>query len=116
WPERLSDPEIRYSLKIPNTDLWKSGNITTGRGLIESVTRRIFELEDDAKSRDRIAETKRRQILELTGVKDRAFTYDDELAHQRRRLEQIKAELEKSSNQSGTTNGEPALHVEMCQT
>ena len=33
WPEHISDPEIRYSFRIPNTDLWKSGNITTGRGL-----------------------------------------------------------------------------------
>jgi hypothetical protein len=32
WSERIWDPEIRYSFKIPNTDLWKSGNVTTGRG------------------------------------------------------------------------------------
>jgi hypothetical protein len=112
WPERLSDPEIRYSLKIFNTDLWKSGNITTGRGLIESITRRISELEEDAKSRDRVAETKRRQILELTGLKDRAFTYEDELLHQRRRLEQVKVELEKCSNQTATVNGEAELNNE----
>ena len=31
-PERMSDPEIRYSFKIPNTDLWKSGNITPDAG------------------------------------------------------------------------------------
>ena len=39
-PERMSDPEIRYSFKIPNTDLWKSGRITTGRGMAESITRK----------------------------------------------------------------------------
>ena len=98
WPERISDPEIRYSIKIPNTDLWKSGNITTGRGLAESVSRKIAELDDDARHRDRIAETKRRQIVELTGLQNRAFTHSDELAQQRRRLEDVKLELEKSSN------------------
>ena len=59
-PERMSDPEIRYSFKIPNTDLWKSGNITPGRGFAESVTRKMAELEDNAKYRERISETKRR--------------------------------------------------------
>jgi len=102
FEERVSDPEIRYSFKIPNTELWKSANITTGRGLVESVARKVAELPDDASYRDRIAETKRRQIVELTGLQDRAFTHDAELAEQRRRHEEVMAELEKSSNQSGT--------------
>jgi hypothetical protein len=102
WPEHISDPEIRYSFRIPNTDLWKSGNITTGRGMVESVTRKIAELQDDAKYRDRIAESKRRQIVELTGLQDRAFTHADELTQQRRRLEEVMAELEKSTNPPGT--------------
>jgi N12 class adenine-specific DNA methylase len=100
-PERISDPEIRYSFKIPNTDLWKSGNITTGRGLAESVARKMAELEDDAKHRDRIAETKRRQIVELTGLQDRTFTHAEELTQQRVRLEEVKAELEKPSTAGG---------------
>ncbi|MCL2648439.1 MAG: hypothetical protein FWD61_15760 [Phycisphaerales bacterium] len=45
----MTDSEIRYSFHIPNTDLWKSGIITTGRRFIESVARRIAELTDDAK-------------------------------------------------------------------
>jgi hypothetical protein len=98
FEERVSDPEIRYSFKVPNTDLWKSGNITTGRGLVESVTRKVAELQEDAGYRDRIAETKRRQIVELTGLQGRAFTHDAELAEQRRRLEEVMMELEKSSN------------------
>jgi len=106
YEERVSDPEIRYSFKIPNTDLWKSGNVTTGRGLVESVTRKVAELPDDAGYRDRIAETKRRQIVELTGLQDRAFTHDDELAEQRRRLEEVMAELEKSSNPTDTADVE----------
>lgn len=97
-PERTSDPEIRYSFKIPNTDLWKSGNVTTGRGLAESVSRKMAELEEDAMYRDRVAETKRRQIVELTGLKDRTFTHSDDLAHQRRRLDEVKDALEKSSS------------------
>jgi hypothetical protein len=98
WAERISDPEIRYSFKISSTDLWKSGNVTTGRGLAESVTRRIAELEDDARHRDRIAETKRRQIVELTGLQNRGFTHAEELEQQRRRLQEVKTELEESSN------------------
>jgi N12 class adenine-specific DNA methylase len=98
WPERISDPEIRYSFKIPNTDVWKSGNITTGRGLAESVSRKMAEFEDDARYRDRIAETKRRQIVELTGLQGRTFTHADELEEQRRRLEEVKTELEKSTS------------------
>lgn len=98
FEERVSDPEIRYSFKIPNTDLWKSGNITTGRGLVESVTRKVAELPDDAAYRDRIAETKRRQIVELTGLKDRAFTHEEEMAEQRRRFEEVMRTLEKGSD------------------
>lgn len=98
WPERTSDPEIRYSFQLANTDLWKSGNITTGRGFIESVSRRVAELAEDAQHRDRIAETKRRQIVELTGLQDRTFTHADELRQQRQRLEEVTAELEKCSN------------------
>jgi len=113
WPERISDPEIRYSFKIPNTDLWKSGNITTGRGLAESVSRKIAELDDDARHRDRIAETKRRQIVELTGLQNRAFTHTDELAQQRRRLEEVKAELEKSSNASDTASDSGTKAIEI---
>lgn len=101
-PERVSDPEIRYSIRIPNTDVWKSGHITTGRGLVDAVARKIAELEEDARYRDRISETKRRQIVELAGLQNRIFTHDDELAQQRRRLEEVKEELEKSSNQSDT--------------
>ena len=104
FEERVSDPEIRYSFKIPNTDLWKSGNITTGRGMVESVARKVAELPADASYRDRIAETKRRQIVELTGLQDRAFTHEEELTHQRRRLEEVMAELEKTSNQTRTPN------------
>jgi N12 class adenine-specific DNA methylase/adenine-specific DNA methylase len=96
-PERISDPEVRYSFKIPNTDLWKSGNITTGRGLTDSVARKMAELEKDARQRDCIAETKRRQIVELTGLQDRAFTHAEELARQRVRLEEVKMELERST-------------------
>jgi N12 class adenine-specific DNA methylase len=106
FEERVSDPEIRYSFRIPNTDLWKSGTITTCRGLLESVTRKVGELPDDATYRDRIAETKRRQIVELTGLQDRAFTHEDELERQRRRLEEVMAELEKSSNPAGTPDAE----------
>jgi hypothetical protein len=99
FPERISDPEIRYSFKIPNVELWKSGSITTGRGFAESVSRKIAELPDDATQRDRIAETKRRQIVELTGLQNREFTHADELQQQRRRLEEVKLELEKSTNE-----------------
>src|SRR5947209_4438042 len=67
----VSDPEIRYSFRVPNTDLWKSGTVTTGRGVIESVTRRIAELPDDATYRDRLAATKRRQIVELACLQTR---------------------------------------------
>jgi hypothetical protein len=98
WAERISDPEIRYSFKIPNTDLWKSGNITTGRGLAESVTRKIGELLDDARIRENQAETKHRQITELSGLQDRTFTHADELAQQRQRLTEVKKQLENSSN------------------
>jgi N12 class adenine-specific DNA methylase len=98
FAERTSDPEIRYSFKIPNVDLWKSGNITTGRGFAESVSRKIAELPDDARNRDQIAETKRRQIVELTGLQNREFTHTDELSKQRHRLEVVKLELEKSTN------------------
>ena len=113
FPERISDPEIRYSFKIPNMDLWKSGNITTGRGFAESVSRKIAELEDDARYRDRIAETKRRQIVELTGLQNRAFTHTDELEQQPRRLEAVKLELEKSTNArraNGHQNGNEAAY------
>src|SRR5205823_11590347 len=96
-PERISDPEIRYSFKIPNTDLWKSGYVSTGPGLAESVTRKMAELQDDALHRDRVAQTKRRQIIELTGLQGRTFTHADELVQQRLRLEEIKQELEKST-------------------
>src|SRR5205085_1915184 len=107
WPQRILDPEIRYWFKIINTDLWKSGNITTGRGLAESVTRKIAELPDDAKHRDTVTQTKRRQIAELTGLQDRAFTYSDELVQQRGRLAEIKKELENlSSTKSATGNPE----------
>jgi hypothetical protein len=104
FAERISDPEIRYSFKIPNTELWKSDNVTTGRGLAESVARRVAELDDDAKQRDRIAETKNRQIAELTGLQDRTFTHAGELERQRQRLEEVMEELEKSSNASGATS------------
>ena len=80
---------------------------TTGRGLAESVTRKVAELPDDAGYRDRIAETKRRQIVELTGLQDRAFTHDAELAEQRRRLEEVMAELEKSSSPSDVDHDSP---------
>jgi hypothetical protein len=80
WSERISDPEIRYSFKIPDTELWKSGTVTTGRGLLDSVSRRIAELEEDARYRDTVAETKRRHIEELTGLQGRAFTHVQELA------------------------------------
>jgi hypothetical protein len=112
-PERISDPEIRYSFKIPNTDLWKSGNITTGRGLAESVSRKIAELDDDARQRDRTAETKRRQVVELTGLQNRAFTHTDELAQQWRRLEEVKIELEKSSNASDTASDSETQAIEV---
>jgi hypothetical protein len=68
---RISDPEIRYSVKIPNTDLWKSGQITSGCGLAESVARQMAELEEDARYRDNLAKTKRRQIIKLTGLQER---------------------------------------------
>lgn len=110
FPERTSDPEIRYSFRLANTDLWKSGNITTGRGFIESVTRRVAELADDATQRERIAETKRRQIAELTGLRDRTFTYADELVGHRQRLEEINAELEKST--SSTDEQQPDQDAE----
>ncbi len=103
-PERISEPEIRYTLRIPGTDVWKSANITTGRGLAESVARRIAELEDEAGRRDRIAETKRRRIVELAGLQDRAFTHTDELAQHRQRLEEVKVELEKSTNAKAIKN------------
>jgi hypothetical protein len=103
WPEHLSDPEIRYSFRIPNTDLWKSGNITTGRGLSESVSRKIAELQDDAQYRERTAETKRRQIVELTGLQNREFTYAQELDQRRQRLQEVKVELAKSTNAEGST-------------
>src|SRR5579871_1021541 len=98
WPERISDPEIRYSFKLPDTELWKSGNVTTGRGLFDSMSRKIAELEEDARYRDTVAETKRRQIEELTGLQDRSFTHAQELAQSRTRLEEVKAELERSTN------------------
>ena len=97
WPERTSDPDIRYSFRLPGTDLWKPGNITTGRGLIESVARKVAGLADDAKYRGCIAETKRRQIAEFTGSQDRTFAHADELKYQRHRVERVNAELEKSS-------------------
>jgi hypothetical protein len=100
-PERISNPEIRYSFKIPNTDLWKSGNVTTGKGLLESVSRKMAELDEDARYRDRVAETKRRRIVELTGLENRTFTHAEELEQQRRRLEEVKVELEKSTNTTG---------------
>jgi hypothetical protein len=103
-PERIFDPEIRYSFKIPNVDLWKSGNITTGRGLIESTFRKINELSDDAAHREKVAETKRRQIAELTGLQNRIFTHGDELMQQRRRLEAVNAELERSSAKADTSS------------
>ena len=95
WPERMTEPEVRYSFRVGNTDLWKSGNVTTGRGFLESVSRRVAELADDAALRERIAETKRRQIVELTGLQDRTFTHADELESQRRRLEEVNAELQR---------------------
>ena len=108
FEERVSDPEIRYSFKFPNTDLWKSGNITTGRGLVESVTRKVAELPDDAAYRDRIAETKRRQTVELTGLQGRPFTHEEELAEQRRRLEHVMVELAKSSTSGNADRSEQA--------
>ncbi|MCL2641838.1 MAG: hypothetical protein FWD53_13390, partial [Phycisphaerales bacterium] len=99
-PERMSAPEIRYSFHVPNTDLWKSGIITTGRGFIESVTRRIAELTEDANFRDRIATTKKRQIMELTGLQNRTFTHTKELAQHRHRLEELTVELEKGCPQT----------------
>ena len=98
WSERISDPEIRYSLKVPGTDIWKSGNVTTGRGFLDSVCRKIAELEEDARYRESVAQSKRRQIEELTGLQDRPFTHAQELADSRNRLETVKAELERSSN------------------
>ncbi|HWB55182.1 MAG TPA: helicase-related protein [Tepidisphaeraceae bacterium] len=94
WPERILDPEIRYWFKVPSTDLWKSGHVTTGRGLAESVYRKVAELEEDAKQRERLAETKRRQMTELAGLQNRQFTHAEELLQQRRRLEEIKKQLE----------------------
>ena len=41
---------------------------------------------------------KRRQIVELSGLQDRTFTYADELIQQRRRLEEVQTELERSTN------------------
>ena len=106
WSERICDPEIRYSFKLPDTELWKSGTVTTGRGLLDSVSRKIAELEEDARYRDTVAETKRRQIEELTGLQDRSFTHAQELAQSRTRLEEVKAELERSTN-SSKMQGEP---------
>ncbi len=107
-PERMSDPEIRYTFKIPNTDLWKSGYVTTGRGLAESVTRKMAELQDDAVQRDGLAQTKRRQIVELTGLQDRTFTHTDDLVQQRIRLEEVKKELEKSTTPQGAIGNDEA--------
>jgi len=100
WPERICDPEIRHSFKLPDTELWKSGTVTTGRGLLDSISRKIAELEDDARYRDNVAETKRRQIEELTGLQGRSFTHAQELAQSRTRLEELKAELERSTNRT----------------
>jgi N12 class adenine-specific DNA methylase len=97
WPERIADPEIRYSFKLPNTDLWKSGTVTTGRGLIEAVRRKLAELENDARERDRIAEAKRRQIIELTGLRERSFSHASELMERRKRLIEVNRELEQTS-------------------
>lgn len=97
-PERISEPEVHYSFKIPGTDLWKSGFVTSGRGLADAVCRKVAELSDDAVYRDRIVETRRRQIIELSGLKDRVFTHGDELIQQRRRLDEIKNDLEKSTS------------------
>lgn len=99
WAQRISDPEIRYAFRLPNTDLWKSGNVTTGRGLLEAVCRRIADLPQDARSREELGETKRRQIVELTGLQDRPFAYIKELLERRHRLEEIKSELERSTQQ-----------------
>jgi hypothetical protein len=95
-PERVSDPEIHYSFKIPGTDLWKSGNITTGRGFVESIARKMTELDDDAKHRDQLADTKRRRIVELAGIQDRTFAYQQELVQQKMRLVEIKLELQRT--------------------
>lgn len=65
--------EIRCSFKIPGTDMWKSGNVTTGRGFLESVCRKIAELDEDARYRESVAQSKRRQIEELTGLQNRAY-------------------------------------------
>jgi N12 class adenine-specific DNA methylase len=97
WPERLSEPEVRYSFRIPDTELWKSGNVTTGRGLVESIRRKVVELEEDAVARDRLVETKRRQIAELSGLRNRTFTYAEELDAHRQRLREVLLELEKLS-------------------
>ena len=105
WSERICDPEIRYSFKLPGTELWKSGTVTTGRGLLDSISRKIAELEEDARYRDNVAETKRRQIEELTGLHGRAFTHGAELKRSRIRLEEVKAELERSTNS-------PQMHAE----
>jgi N12 class adenine-specific DNA methylase/adenine-specific DNA methylase len=109
YSERTSDPEIRYSFRIGTVDLWKSAHVTTGRGFIESVCRKIAELPDDARYRDGVADSKRRQTVELAGLQDRAFTHADELDRQRRRLEKVKARLERSSNTDGTEPGNDEL-------
>lgn len=115
WPERLSEPEVRYSFKIPDTELWKSGNVTTGRGLVESIRRRIAELQDDAVARDRMVETKRRQIAELTGLRDRTFSYADELTQHRQRLKDVLVELEKlSATDSNVADGKPESQAVEC--
>lgn len=117
WAQRISDPEIRYAFPLMNTDIWKSGNITTGRGLLDAVYRRIADLPEDAQSREEVGETKRRQIVELTGLLERPFTYAEELLYQKHRFEEIMSELAKSP-QRGTTEatgqraesaGEPTL-------
>jgi ABC-type branched-subunit amino acid transport system ATPase component len=40
--------------------------------------------------------SKRRQIIELTGLKDRSFTHASELAERRRRLIEVNAALERT--------------------
>lgn len=106
-PERISDPEIRYAFKVPNTDFWKSGHVTTGRGFLESLARRIAELPEDANARNRVADAKRRQIIELSGLEDRPFTHAEELVQQRHRLEQVNAMLaDYAGNDAGAQGGD----------
>ena len=106
---RFEEDQCQARENLPRAkSAWESGTVTTGRGFLDSVCRTITELED-ARYRESVAQSKRRQIEELTALQGRSFTHAQEVGDSRIRLDAVMSELERSTNAPKNNAEQPGL-------